>query len=114
MPAPDLNRYSIPMGNVDLGGSTDVSDIVCCPFGGRLVGVAYMCTEAIDVLGTATLIINDNDDGDHVTFPITADNVGGLALPSAAVYLQDNDSVKLLSVDEPGTGIIDCTLIIER
>ena len=44
-----LNDYFIPMGTLDLGGTLDESTIVTVPDSGRLIGVAFNTTEAIDI-----------------------------------------------------------------
>lgn len=109
-----LNDYFIPIGNVDLGGSGDTSSIVTCPDNGKVEGVSFNTTEAIDVAGTCDVWVNGADSGVDVDFAITAVDTGGIALPDASLYIADHDAVQLVSNDEPGTGIVDCTLIIRR
>ena len=75
-----LNDYFIPMGNIDLGGSTDTTNIVCIPDGGLLVGISYNTSEAIDVLGTASMLVDGSDNGSHFTFPVTAVDTGGVGV----------------------------------
>ncbi len=109
-----LNDYFISLGNIDLGGSSDTSNIVCVPDGGELIGVSYNTSEAIDVLGTADLFIDGADQNTGFVFPITAVDTGGLAQAETQVFVPDNTSIQLQSQDQPGTGIIDCTLIVRR
>jgi len=109
-----LNDYFIPIGNVDLGGSGDTSDIVTCPDGGLVVGVSFNTTEAIDAAGSCDVKVNGSASTADVDFAITAVNTGGIALADSALYIADHDAVQLVSKDEPTTGIVDCTLIIRR
>lgn len=109
-----LNDYFIPAGNLDLGGSSDTSSIVTCPDGGKVIGFSVNTTEAIDVAGTADILVNGADSGVDISFPVTAVDTGILALPTATLFIADHDAVQLQSNDEPSTGIVDCTLIIRR
>lgn len=109
-----LNDYFIPAGNLDLGGAADTTDIVVCPDGGRVIGFSVNTTEAIDVAGTADILVNGADSGVDIDFPITAVDTGFVAYPDAELFIADHDSVQLVSNDEPATGIVDCTLIIRR
>ena len=109
-----LNDYFLPIGNVDLGGAADTSDIVTCPNGGRVIGVAFNTTEAIDVAGTCDVLVDGADSGVDLDFAVTAVDTGGVARADADLFIADNSAVQLLSNDEPATGIVDCTLIIRR
>jgi len=112
-----LNDYFIPIGNIDLGAGTGTSTLVSCPDGGRIVGVSYNTTEAIDAAVTADLLVNGAEvvgGNVDIDFPITAVDTGGLARPDAAVYIADHDAVALTPNAGASTGICDCTLIIRR
>ena len=112
-----LNDYFIPIGEIDLGSGAGSSTIVACPDGGKIVGVSYNTTEAIDAAVSADILVNGAEVvGGNVDmdFPITAINIGGIARPDAEVYIADHDAVALTPNAGATTGICDCTLIIRR
>ena len=111
-----LNDYFIPMGQLDLGGAADTTNIITIPDGGEIVGVSYNTSEAIDVAGTADILIDGAEVSPAVDidFPATVVDIGGLARPDAKIYVANHASVQLQSNDEPATGIFECTLIIRR
>ena len=109
-----LNEYFISMGTLDLGGTTDTTTAVCIPDGGNLVGIAYATSEAIDIAGSADVLVNGSASGTDIDFPATVVDVGAVALPDVRLSLSQFDSIQLLSKDEPATGIFDCIAIIRR
>ena len=110
-----LNDYFLPLGSIDLGDA-GTSSAACCPDGGKIVGVSYSTNEAIDAAVTADVVVNGADSvpSTDISFPITADNAGGLALANASVYIADNDRVTLTGNAGASTGICTVTLIIRR
>ncbi len=108
-----LNTYFMPMGNMDLP-ETSNSDIVCAPDGGRLIGVSYNCSQALDIAGTADVLIDGADSGVDIDFPATVVDTPAFAFCDANLFFGDHTSIQLQSNEEPATGIFDCTALIRR
>jgi hypothetical protein len=108
-----LNDYFITTGSIDLGAG-GASATVACPEGGKVVGMSFNTSEAIDAAVTADVFVNGSDSLVDITFPITAINTGGFARPTATLYIQDNDKVQLTGNAGATTGVVYLSLIIRR
>jgi hypothetical protein len=110
-----LNDYFMSIGSNDFG-TPDSSDIVVCPDGGRVIGVAFNTTEAINNAATSDVLVNGAaaSPAVDVDFAVTAIDTAGVARCDSSLYIADGDSIQLTANANSGTGICDMTLIIRR